>query len=187
MIDNRDQFPLVEVITWNDYGESHYIAPVDGAQPNSQGWVDGFDHSAWLDMTQFYSTYFKTGQQPEITDDKVYVWSRGQPKDANAPDPVGKPTNADMVLDSFFALVLAKEPGTVTLSSGGSSQTFPVDAGITQLSLPFSVGSGIKAVLNRNGQDVVTVAPEGFTITGNPEIYNFNALVAMGTSAPAQN
>lgn len=36
---------LVEVNTWNDYGESHYIGPVTGVQPMSQQWVNGFDHT----------------------------------------------------------------------------------------------------------------------------------------------
>jgi hypothetical protein len=28
----------------DDYGESHYIGPIAGAQPMSEGWVNGFDH-----------------------------------------------------------------------------------------------------------------------------------------------
>jgi len=31
-------------MTSPDYGESHYIGPIEGAQPNSQAWVNGFDH-----------------------------------------------------------------------------------------------------------------------------------------------
>ena len=38
-------YDLVEICTWNDFGESHYIGPIHGAQPNSQAWVDGFDHT----------------------------------------------------------------------------------------------------------------------------------------------
>ena len=34
IIQNRTMFDLVEVITWNDYGESHYVGPIAGAQPN---------------------------------------------------------------------------------------------------------------------------------------------------------
>lgn len=45
MIANRDKVDVVEVITWNDYGESHYIGPIEGSQPNSQAWVDGMDHT----------------------------------------------------------------------------------------------------------------------------------------------
>lgn len=44
VIEDRENIDIIELLTWNDYGESHYIAPVKGAQPNSQAWVDGFAH-----------------------------------------------------------------------------------------------------------------------------------------------
>ena len=44
LIANRDKVSLVEIVTWNDYGESHYVGPVEGVQPMSQSWVNGFDH-----------------------------------------------------------------------------------------------------------------------------------------------
>lgn len=45
LIQNRSAVDFVEVNTWNDYGESHYIGPIEGVQPMSQKWVDGFDHT----------------------------------------------------------------------------------------------------------------------------------------------
>ena len=45
IISNRDKLDLVEINTWNDYGESHYVGPIKGAQPNSQAWVDGYEHT----------------------------------------------------------------------------------------------------------------------------------------------
>lgn len=51
----------------------------------------------WLDMTSYYATAFKTGAYPAITKDKIYMWSRTHPRDANAPDPVGKPANFELV------------------------------------------------------------------------------------------
>jgi hypothetical protein len=64
LIANRAQLDLVQVLTWStsrmmaspachmvlslscadDYGESHYIGPIEGAQPMSEAWVNGFDH-----------------------------------------------------------------------------------------------------------------------------------------------
>lgn len=36
---------LVEIISWNDFGESHYLGPVKGAMPSgSDRWVIGYDH-----------------------------------------------------------------------------------------------------------------------------------------------
>ena len=45
LIQNRASVSLVEVATWNDYGESHYVGPIEGAQPNSQAWVNGNNHT----------------------------------------------------------------------------------------------------------------------------------------------
>ena len=45
IISNRNRIGSVEIISWNDYGESHYIGPIEGAQPDSQGWTNGKDHT----------------------------------------------------------------------------------------------------------------------------------------------
>jgi glucan endo-1,3-alpha-glucosidase len=49
MIGDKDVGPrinIVEVVTWNDYGESHYIGPIKGTLPKgSEAWVNGFDHT----------------------------------------------------------------------------------------------------------------------------------------------
>ena len=44
---------------FEDYGESHYMAPVRGAQPNSEAWVDGFPHSPWLVLNAYFARAFK--------------------------------------------------------------------------------------------------------------------------------
>ena len=44
LINNRKSVELAQIISWNDYGESHYVGPIEGMQPNSQAWTNGFDH-----------------------------------------------------------------------------------------------------------------------------------------------
>ncbi len=80
-----------------DYGESSYIGPIEGEQPNSEAWTNGFPHLGFLDMTSYYATAYKTGAYPTVTEDKVYIWSRPHPRDAQAQDYVGRPNNADWV------------------------------------------------------------------------------------------
>lgn len=80
-----------------DYGESSYIGPIEGDQPNSQSWTNSFPHYGWLKMTRYYANAFKSGAYPAITEDNVYIWSRPHSKDAWAPDYVGRPHNADWV------------------------------------------------------------------------------------------
>ena len=112
----REQVNIVQVISWNgeltywhiclraahnsflDYGESHYIGPIEGAQPNSQAWVDGFDHTAWLSLNSYFARAFKEGQYPRIDEFKVYVWSRPHTRDALASDDmVGRPKGWELV------------------------------------------------------------------------------------------
>jgi glucan endo-1,3-alpha-glucosidase len=97
LIANRDRIDLVEVISWNDYGESHYIGPIKGAQPNSEAWVNGYDHTAWLDMGKMYAQVFKSGSWSAITKDQIYIWTRPHPASAISNDWLGKPTGWNWV------------------------------------------------------------------------------------------
>ncbi|KIK99634.1 glycoside hydrolase family 71 protein [Paxillus rubicundulus Ve08.2h10] len=174
----RDQVDIVEHLTWNDYGESHYIGPIQGAQPNSQAWVDGFDHTGWLNLTSYYAAAFKTGSYPAITKDKIIMWSRPHPALATAPDPVGQPTNFQITQDKVWAIVMAASPGIVTLSTSSTqSQTFNVTAGVTKLSLPIQANGFMHATLQRNGETIIDLQPQNFTFDPNPPSYNFNAYV----------
>ncbi|KAL1748391.1 glycoside hydrolase family 71 protein [Schizophyllum fasciatum] len=178
LIASRDQFDIVQLLTWNDYGESHYMGPIKGDQPKSNAWVDGFNHTAWLDMTQYYATAFKTGAFPAIEKDKIIMWARPHAAKAQASDPVGPPTNFDLTEDAVWAVAMTSAPATVTLNG----QTFDVPAGLTKLAVPIAAGDGMAGAIARDGANTVELAPE-FTFEGSPKAYNFNAFVAGATAA----
>lgn len=48
LMDHRQDIDIVEVISWNDYGESHYVGPIEGSQPMSEAWTKGYDHTGVL-------------------------------------------------------------------------------------------------------------------------------------------
>lgn len=182
LLAHRSQVDIVQVISWNDYGESHYVGPIEGAQPNSQAWVDGFDHTAWLDLIKVYATAFKTGTFPTLVQDQVFVWSRPHPASATASaDSLGKPTGWDWTTDYVWAVVFNTAAATLTVSSGSSSQTFSVGAGVAKVKVPSAAGA-IRATLSRGGVNVVDVAPTTFSYTLSPTTYNYNAFVAGGSS-----
>ncbi|KAI0316035.1 glycoside hydrolase [Amylostereum chailletii] len=180
LVSRRDQFDIVEVVTWNDFGESHYIGPIEGAQPNSQAWVDGFDHTAWLGLTNYYAQAFKAGSFPAITEDKLYMWARPNPKDATTTDDsVGQPTNFEMETDTVWVVALTTAAATVTLSTTSSdAKSSNVSAGLSKLSIPISAGGIMHGQIVRNGQVAVDLQPAGFTFNSNPTNYNYNAFVA---------
>lgn len=183
LIESRDSISIAEINTWNDYGESHYIGPIKGAQPNSEAWTDGMNHTAWLGLTAYYASAFKTGTYPTIEKDQIYMWSRPHPAAAEAPDSVPQPTNYQLFQDYVWAVVLTTAPSSVTLStSDSSSQTFDVPAGLSKLSVPISAGDTMKGSIVRDNQTVVELSADSFTFQGSPQTYNFNAFVASASA-----
>ncbi|CAL1711764.1 unnamed protein product [Somion occarium] len=57
----RDDVDIVQFISWNDYGESHYISPPRGAQPNSQAWPSGIPVCTTRPMLAAYSMMSDSG------------------------------------------------------------------------------------------------------------------------------
>ncbi|KAI0646055.1 glycoside hydrolase family 71 protein [Trametes meyenii] len=178
LVANRTSVPLTQVLTWNDFGESHYLGPVRGMQPMSQQWVDGMDHQAWLDLMQYYITAYKTGLYPDIRKDRVFLWSRLHPANATAPDDVGMPDNAQWTQDYLWAVTLLTDSANVTLSCGDSSQKTLVPAGLSRLKLQLSDSCTANATVTRNSTVALSFAPNGLNFTTEPVSYNFNAFVA---------
>ncbi|KAG2359484.1 glycoside hydrolase [Suillus spraguei] len=188
LINIRDQVDFVQVISWNDFGESHYVGPIEGAQPMSQAWVDGNDHTGthslvyadgWLNLTSYYASAFKTGTYSTPTKDQLIMWSRPHPALASASDDmVGRPTNYQITSDNVWAVVLATSPATVVLSTSSSqSQTFKVTAGVSKLAVPIKSGGTMRGTLTRGGQTVIDLQATNFTFQAKPTTYNFNAHV----------
>lgn len=189
--DVYSKIDLIEITTWNDFGESSYISPIKGDMPpTTRNWVDGMDHTGWLKLTKYYAQWFKTGTAPQLTQDSIVMWARPQPVKATVNDPVGRPRDYQLHQDTLWVVVLAKSAGRVTLStsptgSGGDTRSFDVQPGANKLSLPLTPGSHMYARLERGGARVLEVHPSQFVFgsgVGAGRIYNFNAFVASGTA-----
>ena len=121
---------LVEIITWNDYGESHYIGPIDGAFPaGSEVWTVGYEHTAWLQLIKYYIQAYKNGGYPSIQKDQVFFWYRPHSKNAQRNDGVPRPNNADWAEDTVVVHALLTHDAQIQVQIGGSSQTLNANAG----------------------------------------------------------
>ncbi|KAF5369367.1 hypothetical protein D9758_002696 [Tetrapyrgos nigripes] len=201
---------IIQIISWNDYGESHYIGPIKGAQPTgSEAWTGGMGHAAWLPLTSYYASAFKNGgQYPDISKDeeKLVMWSRTHSAQAQVGDPVGEVTGKELVEDTVWAVTLLTEPANVTFevyaytpSSNAndnsstiiSSQTFSVPAGLTKLAMP--IGARVLRSASGSGsesQDEDTQQNQDTTDTadtlvmqldaGNPNASDSNANTGNG-------
>jgi len=82
----------------------------------------------WLDLIEYYIHTFKTGSPPAITEDRLFLWARLYPAQANAQDDVGRPTNWEYVSEiegfairySLFPFHLTRFESDKGLSMGGS-------------------------------------------------------------------
>ncbi|KAF9516438.1 glycoside hydrolase family 71 protein [Hydnum rufescens UP504] len=178
LIEKRAQIDMVEIITWNDYGESHYIGPIGADQPNSQAWVNGFDHQGWNIMTKYYADAWRTGVYPTITKNRIFLSSRPHSRDLTINDPIGKPSNWQWTDDYLYAVVFATGPGSLRLSIGSSSSTTDINAGVNKIKLALSPGSPTAVLFDSGGNTILTFSPSGFTYITNPSAYNFNYYMA---------
>ncbi|KAL9027222.1 MAG: hypothetical protein Q9196_004223 [Gyalolechia fulgens] len=180
-----------QIITWNDYGESHYIGPITAASGIPDGahqYVNKLPHDHWRDLLPYYIAAYKSGSPPAVDTDKVQMWYRLPLATArsngmtvgNAPwEPA---IDADAVVENkVFFTALVKEPSTVSVQIGSNAaDTFQAASpGLFHSSIPFNGRTGEVTVrVLRDGQAVIP------TITGAPVmpsppngLTNYNAWV----------
>jgi glycosyl hydrolase family 71 len=163
----KEQDPSwVEITTWNDFAESYLVAPED----DQTGLYK--PHTAFMELNRYYIAWFKTGVQPEITKDAVFYFYRTHPMDLRATDdPLGPVTELHgNVKDEIYVTVALTAPAALRIDSGDSQTTFPLDKGISQVSVPFHVGPQ-QFRLSRHSQLVGQIVGE--PIQSKISVYNF--------------
>jgi len=182
---------FVEIVSWNDWGESHYIGPFryeSEVPTGSNVYVDNMPHESWRDFIPFYIARFK-GSSFAITRDQMQYWYRLSPAAAGSTcGVVGN--NADqgqtelspnaIVQDEVFFSALLMSPAQVTVQIGSNAAvSFNGVAGINHFSQPFNGQTGaVTFSVVRNGALVNTNT--GQAITNSPlsnGCTNYNAWV----------
>ncbi|KAK0501296.1 glycoside hydrolase family 71 protein [Armillaria luteobubalina] len=178
---NDVQPDIVEIVTWNDYAESHYIGDINPnvALFDAAAYVTGIDHAAWRIVAQYYISYFKTGTAPSLTEDQVVFWYRIHPREATCSGGT-QPRMYNFPADAVFALAMLAEDGTVAVDIGSTSHTeFTAKGGQLTMGVAYfpSEDNQTPAVsLIRNGATVKsTNGPQA--ITTSCSYYNFNPVV----------
>ncbi|RXK40038.1 hypothetical protein M231_02678 [Tremella mesenterica] len=175
-----NQVNFLEIVTWNDYGESHYIGPYDTPHTDdgSSKWASGLDHSPMMVLAKPYISAFKQGANSPVVDEEAVVfWYRPHMKSAqcDSSDNCGsKPTGWDFVSDAVFVATMTKSGGTVTVNSGGSSSTHTVSAGVQVFQVPMNIGSqqiSIQTSSGASGSGTGNITVSGDCWGG---IYNYN-------------
>jgi glucan endo-1,3-alpha-glucosidase len=131
---------MIEIVTWNDYGECHYIGPVNRKYPldndGSQVYADtDMLHVASRALAKLYIAAYKAGMTSAdasiIKEDQVMYWYRTAPKGAIASsDPLGPPQGSDLVNDAVFVVTALTKPAQLKVTSGSTVTTAGVGASV---------------------------------------------------------
>lgn len=151
---------FIEVISWNDFGESHYIGPMPSeanfpaaGSISSTAYTKSFHHQSMLGLVSFYSQWYKSGTFPKVSKTAVYWWYRPHLKDAVASsDPLGSPLNAEWTDDLVYAAVILGENSLVTsvqITSGVKSDIQTLKHGVV---------NKVTAQLKPGSQEIVSLA-----------------------------
>lgn len=168
---------FIQIISWNDYGVSHYIGPLHeqsyeaftrGLAPFN--YARGMPHDGWRVMLPFLIDTYKNGIA-SVTQESVVAWYRLNSNTACASGGTTGNTLSQMQCELapsaiaqdriFYSLVLTSS-ASVTVTIGGTQQTgtwSDTPAGGVRIyhgSVPFN---------GATGSVVVTVAKTGLTLT----------------------
>ncbi|KAJ5873669.1 uncharacterized protein N7473_013228 [Penicillium subrubescens] len=195
---------FIEIVTWNDYGESHYIGPLSSshADDGASKWVNDMPHDGWMDMAKPFIAAYKDGAtsvDSYITEDLLVYWYRPAPRGVNCDMTdtcmipanngsgnyfYGRPDGWETMEDAIFIVTTLTEPATVTVNTGGNVHVFDAPAGASAFTVPMGAGSQAFSI-SRNGQVLqsgVSLLPiiDG-CVCG---LYNFNSYVGTLPSRP---
>ncbi|KAL4774283.1 glycosyl hydrolase family 71-domain-containing protein [Aspergillus nidulans var. acristatus] len=191
---------FVEIVTWNDYGESHYIGPLSSPHTDdgASKWVMDMPHNGWLEMSRpFIAAYKADETSPDryIQDEKLIYWYRPTPKDVEcdstdttmggSPDNStgnffrGRPDGWEIMQDEVFVVSLLKSPATIQVTSGDKESSFEASAGASAFAVEMGVGKQTFSVV-RDGETIMSdTSLKDIVDECVCGIYNFNAYVGI--------
>jgi hypothetical protein len=190
---------FVEIISWNDYGESHYIGPLheDGYELFRTGkapfnYAENMPHDGWRTLLPFIIGTYKHGHTA-VKQESLVMWYRTTPGSACGSGGTWANTQShaqfefsplEVVADRIFYSALLTEYATAEVIIGSNTQTGtwrnkPASGmGIYHGSAPFDGATGdVEVTLWRGGNRILTLRGKAISANCPNEIQNWNAWV----------
>ena len=168
---------FIEMITWNDWGESSYIGPADDTNSCPSCYWSKLDHSAFLKITAKFIKAYKARQTSvTVGDDEedVFFFYRLQPANQlGTSDSLPLPSDAEFLTDDVFIVSFLASEADISLVSGDNTHQFTGAPGVNRVSIPFTWGDQ-HLYAGRNGNNFVD--KQGPGISGQLDLYNGNVV-----------
>lgn len=170
----------IEIVTWNDWGESSYVAPygdIRGQDLWHYHWGPLLSHEAFLKASRYYIDWFKSSRRPLIEHPSIYYFYRLHPKSASgiaSPDTSeqGRPAGWQDLVDCICVTTFLPRPLTVNVTIGDHRQSATIPAGVQHHMFEMSDGPAFITVLDE-GRPIAEKQLE-FPITKTGQVGNFN-------------
>lgn len=181
----QQQPDWVEIVTWNDFGESTYVSPVDnpGNYAANVASPQRYCHAGFLELYKRYISWYKTGVNPPITQDALYYFYRIHSTNAVATNDIPVTVLKGNVQDAIYSTVLLTAPAQLVITSGPNTTTSTLPSGMSQVITPFAPGPQ-SFKISRNGVPVITTA--GPAILSQIQLYDYfeNSGYSYGLTPP---
>ncbi|KAI0759582.1 glycoside hydrolase [Trametes elegans] len=179
---------FVEILTWNDAGESHYVGnswpePIANA-PAIRAYAEGVDHTAWQAVLAPFVVAYKAGKTSvrDVTSFGAFAgafWYHALLKDAAcARDGLGRPEgaqNAQDVINIAMLLPADSDGATLRVISGGSVvATLGTVPGLNYADVPIRTGAQRVELLDRNGNILGAGSGSRDVVADTDGVCNFN-------------
>ena len=164
----------VQIVSWNDWAESTYVAPIGGtgrAHIYDDRFGDLLSHTGYLDASRYYIEWFKSGSKPAIMQDRLFYFYRLNPLgqdhqySPDAHDVSTPPRSREPLSSQIHVSVFLTAPAVLVASVQGSITRFDVPAGVTHVSVEARGGTP-RFVLQREGKIIIDKTGEQ-AITAN--------------------
>ena len=169
---------LIEIVTWNDWGESSYVGPADTSGLSPSSYWDTLDHSAFLEMTSIFIKSYKTGQTNVVinpAEENVYFFYRLQPAATlGTLDTLPLPLDAEYLKDNVFVVSFLTNEANITLISGGNTHQIPGVQGVNKVAISWTLGN---QSLSADRQGQIFIEKNGPNISAQLDRYNGNVIV----------
>ncbi|KAL0939950.1 Mutanase Pc12g07500-like protein 1 [Colletotrichum truncatum] len=203
----------VQIISWNDYGESHYIGPLDDRQYEAfeigkapYNFVKDMPHDGWRTHLPFLIDTYKN-RNPSVLKESVVMWHRRSPgKNCGDGGTTGNTASqlqieyepSQIFEDRIYVAALLASPATLQITDGehlnelvkpNEWDYIPADGvGIYQTSVPMDSlvdRAEVNAELNRAVTFATAKSSHTISSTCNAGLTNWNAVVSSGYSSQA--
>jgi glucan endo-1,3-alpha-glucosidase len=175
---------LVEIYSWNDYGESNYHNPIGDAHADEfaggdDAWCKSFKHDGWRYMhTPFihaFKNHHASVSECDISSEIITMQHRPYPADTVCAGQSTPIPGASFLPDQVTIFSAVKAPVEIQVTSGDTTTKLSATAGVQANKAPMKIGRQ-SMIVTRNGKRCGAVT-SSIAVTSSCTSPNYNVNV----------